>query len=1062
MKKLFILFFLFVFSGSFAQPIAGIINSYAAVTSINTNTLGLTTVAGFAVGDKVMVIQMQGASITTANNATYGNITGYGSAGKYEFNYVGAINATSVTLTCPLINTYNTTGAVQLIRVPVYTNATITNTLTAQAWNGTTGGVLVLESATLTFNSDINVDGLGFRGGAFASGGFCCSSNNFVTTSVAGGQKGESIAKYTPGADGSKGKNASGGGGTNCGNSGGGGGANGGAGGIGGNQYSGCGAAGGDQGVGGINHTYSGSTLVFMGAGGGGGFRDNGQSCTPGAAGGAIVFIISGQLACNNRTISAKGNDVTVNSVDEGSGGGGGGGSVFISCPAHVGNITINTQGGKGGSNLNTTFPNDCHGPGGGGGGGVYAFSPAVIPGGVTHVNLGGAAGLVLNPASTCFNTSWGGASGSSGITIPNLTLAVTVTTITVSGPTTACLGSAITLTASGTSSYTWNTGPQTATVSVNPPALTVYTVVGGAGSCTASATHTVNPIPSPTLSVAGTLTVCPNQATILTASGASSYTWSTGPTTNTVSVAPAASTVYTVMGSSATCSSQTTATVAIFPSPTPTISSNTPICAGQTINLNGSAGTGHAWSGPAGFASFLQSPVIPLTSTANTGIYTLSVTAPNGCVTTATHAVVVNPLPNILTTNTTVCVGQNIVLIANGGTSYSWTGPNSFSSGMQNPVLINANSSMAGQYTVGVTNANTCSNTAIANVGVNPIPTPTVGSNSPVCINQLLSMSAGGGVSYSWNGPNGFFSSAQSPTFVPFTSAQSGNYIVTVSDAIGCSTSTNINITINNLPNPIITSPNSNGCSPMCATFTVSNATPISFATWNYGDGSGGAGLTSSHCYNTSGNFSITTIVVDANSCIGTGSFNIVAYPKPIADFNYAPYFPVANESNIQFTDASHGTPIKSWSWYFVNTEEHLAIDQNPLFTYTEAGNYEAVLVVKSSYGCYDTIIKTIVVYEDFGIYVPNTFTPNGDLINELFQPKGFGITKFEMQIFDRWGEKVFETTDFNEGWDGKYHSKNDVAYKILPTGVYVYKIKLVNVSGQGKDLTGHVTLLR
>ena len=163
-------------------------------------------------------------------------------------------------------------------------------------------------------------------------------------------------------ADGSKGKNANGGGGSNCGNSGGGGGGNGGPGGLGGNQYNGCGA--GDQGQGGLNLTYPSPAVLFLGGGGGGGFRDNGSICTPGGNGGAIVFILSNQITCNNRIISTRGADVIINAVDEGSGGGGSGGSVFISCPTYLGNLTINAQGGRGGSNFNSVFPGNCSLPG--------------------------------------------------------------------------------------------------------------------------------------------------------------------------------------------------------------------------------------------------------------------------------------------------------------------------------------------------------------------------------------------------------------------------------------------------------------------------------------------------------------------------------------------------------------------------------------------------------------------------------------------------------------------------------------------------------------------------
>ena len=124
--------------------------------------------------------------------------------------------------------------------------------------------------------------------------------------------------------------------------------------------------------------------------------------------------------------------------------------------------------------------------------------------------------------------------------------------------------------------------------------------------------------------------------------------------------------------------------------------------------------------------------------------------------------------------------------------------------------------------------------------------------------------------------------------------------------------------------------------------------------------------------------------------------------------------------------------------------------------FIYPETGTYAAVLVVKSDKGCLDTMIKTIFVAEDYGIFVPNAFTPNGDGINDIFQPKGYGITKYELDIFDRWGEKIFQTNQFEHGWDGTIKGisiKNDI---------YTWRIKLTNVFGKSHELTGHVTLIK
>ena len=175
-----------------AQNIAGVINTYAAVTGIAGTNVTVASSVGFAVGDQILVIQMQGTSVVTTNNNTFGNITAMGGAGLYEFKDITAVAGNVITVNSALANTYNTTtlGSTQIVRVPKYCQATVTNTLSCTAWNGTTGGVLALEAGTLTLNSDMDVSATGFRGGNFATSGFCCNNGGFAGAfNTNGGQR---------------------------------------------------------------------------------------------------------------------------------------------------------------------------------------------------------------------------------------------------------------------------------------------------------------------------------------------------------------------------------------------------------------------------------------------------------------------------------------------------------------------------------------------------------------------------------------------------------------------------------------------------------------------------------------------------------------------------------------------------------------------------------------------------------------------------------------------------------------------------------------------------------
>ena len=129
-----------------AQSISGVVNQYVAVTSVNLNSVNVSSAQGFSVGDRVLLIQMKGATISSTNNASFGQIQNYGNAGNFEFTNIAAINGTTITFVQNLCKTFTVSGLVQLIRVPVYNQATVVGTLTSQPWNGTVGGVVAIEA----------------------------------------------------------------------------------------------------------------------------------------------------------------------------------------------------------------------------------------------------------------------------------------------------------------------------------------------------------------------------------------------------------------------------------------------------------------------------------------------------------------------------------------------------------------------------------------------------------------------------------------------------------------------------------------------------------------------------------------------------------------------------------------------------------------------------------------------------------------------------------------------------------------------------------------------------
>lgn len=643
-----------------------------------------------------------------------------------------------------------------------------------------------------------------------------------------------------------------------------------------------------------------------------------------------------------------------------------------------------------------------------------------------------------------------------------------------VNSPTT-CENTTIGLTATGGTAFAWS-GPggySSTTQNPNIPSATTsmtgnYTVtVTDANGCvnTGVASVSVIALPIPTAATGGA--VCDGATLNLSSNGGTSYSW-TGPNgfssasqnPNIPAATLAAGGIYTVVVTANTCTAAATVSATINPLPNPNIITNSPICVGQGLNLNGTGGISYSWTGPNGFTSTSQNPNVSSTSLNNGGNYVLTVTDANGCVNTTNTNVTINPLPNASATGGSACENMNTSLSANGGATYTWSGPNGFSSNLQNPTITNAQFAANGQYTVVVTSAAGCVSMAFASVVVNPAPVPQIITNSPICVNNILNLTATGGVSYNWTGPNGFGASVATATINANTTLYSGNYQVLVTDANGCQASTSANAVINPLPIPNVTALNNTGCSPVCATFNLTSNSPIVSSSWTMGDGSVASGTSVNACYATTGIYTITATVTDVNGCSNTAQNFSEVYPTPVADFNHAPLKPVVNvDQEVTFTDASHGATISNWNWYFNSTAQFTSNLQNPTFMYTEPGTYAVALVVKSDKGCIDTIVRQLVVGEDYGVYVPNAFSPNGDGLNDIFQPKGFGIVKYEIQIFDRWGEKVFQTKNFEQGWDGKFQGRGG---EVIEEGSYTWLINVTSVFGKAHELKGHVTLIK
>jgi len=485
--------------------------------------------------------------------------------------------------------------------------------------------------------------------------------------------------------------------------------------------------------------------------------------------------------------------------------------------------------------------------------------------------------------------------SGSIGCTAPVASTTVTDASGTLANDGVICNGASATITASGGGTYAWSTGATTASINVNPSTTTTYTVtVTAGGGCTTTAsttpTITVNPLPTPGISSVESSGTTPNDGIIctgasatLTATGGTSYAWSTGGSGASIMVSPTATTTYTVTATDGNgCLGTGTYTVTVNSLPTASIavtetSGNTPndgvLCAGASATLTASGGVSYLWS-----TSAVTNPITVNT----TGTYTVTVTNANGCTSVTSTSITVNPLPtaSIAVTETsgtvnndgTICMGASATLTASGGSAYLW-------STTATTAAITA--SAAGTYTVTVTNANGCTSVTSTVLTVTALPSPsisiaetsgTVNNDGIICTGASVDLTASGGTSYAWSN----MTAGATISVMPATTT---TYTVTVTNANNCTASASVTITVNSLPSASISVVESSGsfandgilCNGASATLTANGGTGYLWST---------TATTAAISASTSGSYTVT--VTNANGCTSVTSTTITVHPLP------------------------------------------------------------------------------------------------------------------------------------------------------------------------------------
>ncbi len=431
-------------------------------------------------------------------------------------------------------------------------------------------------------------------------------------------------------------------------------------------------------------------------------------------------------------------------------------------------------------------------------------------------------------------------------------------------------------------------------------------------------------------------------------------------------------------------------------------------------------------------------------------GIYIDSSQTTTGCDSLITINISISQEPVFALNDTLICFGGQASLVPQSNfsnVSYAWLAQNTTIPTVSPALNVSPQQTIS--YVVTAVDNFLCTHTENLTITVAPLPVMTLAANqTTLCAYDTLQLSATGASSLSWSGPLSISNGNASQTL---TLPLSGTYQVIGTSPEGCQDSTAISITVNPAPQLQIT-PDQGICPGFAAQFTVSGA--LNYV-WNDPQ------LTAST--NTVTPASTTTyMVVGANqyNCLDSAQTTVTVYPQPSADFTASPTILTSDDPTVNFTSNAQNAAVSTWDFGDGTTAENGQNEFDYTYPFVEDQNYTVTLNVVSAEGCTAESQVQIQIKGGIIYYVPNTFTPDGDALNNLFTPvftSGFDPQSFHMTIFNRWGEPVFESYDAKAGWDGK------IDIYAAPEGTYTYVIdfKTLNTD-QIMRVSGHVLLMR
>ncbi len=507
-------------------------------------------------------------------------------------------------------------------------------------------------------------------------------------------------------------------------------------------------------------------------------------------------------------------------------------------------------------------------------------------------------------------------------------------------------------------------------------------------------------------------------------------FVWDNGilVSNDTISVCPIATTNYSVIATNASGEIDTAyCSITVLNTPVLDLGPDTTVCGDQLILSANSGFTAYAWQDNSTFSSYMVT---------STGVYVVTASIANCQVVDSINVVLASPSLD-LGADTAMCDPNLLLDAGNNSGTYLWN------DGTSNQQLQVSN---FGTYWVTITDSNGCTASDTIILSLDEIEL-NLGADQYICSGDSILLDIGN----SWE----TITWSTGDILNSIVVKNSGIYSVVAT--IGqCTSQDSMQISENSIALTLNVD-DTIGCNPLFTNFTanVNSSSPITSWHWDFGDGEFSYEINPVHSYQNSGDYLIQLDVIDSNGCsLGIAeTHHIEVLLEPTASFLFNPTLPEVN-SEVQFVNLS--TNDVQWIWNFGDgTSSNL---ENPIHIFTTSDDFEIQLVAINGI-CIDTVSISLTIDEDFIIFVPNSFTPDGSEFNDEFKPiiSYNGAFEYEFIIFDRWGEIVFQSKNPNESWDGTYKR-----CKLVQDGVYSWKLLIKGNKHLNQELNGHVTVLK